>query len=274
MLKTVLFERLAGPSNTLPESPLWHEMTTSLFWVDHATKILNCSQFPDQEFMSIPLETKGNLRFVKSGGPDRLIIGSERGLYALYLPDRRLVPLGDPLPIHSGTCINDGAVGPNGQIVLAISDLDEVRPIGGFFLQEPGGWACFHDQVRIANGPAFSVDGDLIYTSDTLNKRIFSYHMIDKKLMPYLDLRKFSGYPDGVFMSSAGLLYVSFWAGARVNAYREHKLVDSITKTPGMNATCSCLVGDDGTIAVAVCDQDPQFAGGIFLACREHGITA
>lgn len=159
------------------------------------------------------METRGNLRFVKSGGPDWLIIGSERGLYALHLPDRPLVPLGNPLPIHSGTCINDGAVGPNGQIALAISYLDELRPMGGFFLQEPDGWLCLHDQVTIANGPAFSVDGDLIYTSDTLNKRIFSYHTIDKKLMLHLDLRKSSGYPDGVFMSSVGLLYVSVLGG-------------------------------------------------------------
>ena len=269
MSKNAVFERLAGPSDTLPESPLWHESTDSLFWVDHATKTLNCSRFPNREFTNIPLETRGNLRFVKSGSADRLMIGSERGLYELRLSDRQLISLEDSLPIHSGTCINDGAVGPNGQIVLAISDVDESRPIGGFFLRQPDGWACIQDQVTIANGPVFSMDGDLIYTSDTLNKQIYSYDMIDKKLAPYLDLRKFAGYPDGLFISPAGLLYISFWEGARVDVYRGRKLIDSIKKTPGMNATCSCLIGDggDGKMAVTVCDHQPGFAGVVFLTC-------
>lgn len=170
MTEKSTFRRVPAAANILPESPCWHGPTNQLFWIDHATKILQSFGFPEETPEALPLKTKGNLRFVKSGDEDTLIIGSERGLYRFQISTQKLTILTDTLPLDVTTCINDGDVGPDGTVVIAVSDIKEAEPLGGFYILDSTGWMCIWDQVIVANGPAFSSDGNTLFLSDTFGQ--------------------------------------------------------------------------------------------------------
>ncbi|MEO0818689.1 MAG: SMP-30/gluconolactonase/LRE family protein, partial [Pseudomonadota bacterium] len=149
------FERVPGPCDTLPESPCWHGSTHRLFWIDHGSRDLRSVRFPEREFFAVPLETKGNLRFVKSLNTTHLIVASECGLYRFGIEERQLTPIGGALPLSKGTCLNDGAVHPSGTIAIAVSDIDESDPTGGFYVLSGDDWTCIRRNIVIGNGPAF-----------------------------------------------------------------------------------------------------------------------
>ncbi len=79
MLSKNPFKRLPVSPNILPESPCWNAATQRLFWVDHATKVLNSFRFSDETGQLLDLDTNGNLRFVKSYGDRRQPVPRTRG---------------------------------------------------------------------------------------------------------------------------------------------------------------------------------------------------
>ncbi|MEO1108936.1 MAG: SMP-30/gluconolactonase/LRE family protein [Pseudomonadota bacterium] len=260
------FERLPGPSDTLPESPCWHGLTHRLFWVDHGSRDLRAVKFPERDFVAVPLKTKGNLRFVKSLDAAHLIVGSERGLYRLEIETGMLTAVGGTLPLTDQTCINDGAIHPNGAIAIALSDIAEHAPTGGFYLLGPDGWTCILGEVVIGNGPAFSQDGSSLFLSDTLGQRILRYDLATGKSEGFVDLSDGDGLPDGLFVSQSGDLWVSFWAGTRIEVVRDGKRIKRIGPTPGRNVTCCCLIGDapNARAVTTICDSRETFENGTY----------
>ncbi|WP_083714821.1 SMP-30/gluconolactonase/LRE family protein [Phaeobacter inhibens] len=261
------FERLPGPRDTLPESPCWHESTQQLFWVDHGSRDLRSIDFPARSFASTPLNSKGNLRFVKTLDANTLIVGSEKGLYRFGIKNRQLTPIGGSLPLANRTCINDGAVHPNGTVAIAVSDQAETNRIGGFYLLEWGTWRCILNEIIIANGPAFSADGRKLYLSDTIGKRIFCYQIDEGLHTVHLDLTSAKGYPDGLLLTDTEELWVSFWDGARIEVYHRDRTLQRAFQAPGCNVTCCCQIGSEATenLVATVCDETSSFENGAFL---------
>lgn len=261
------FERLPGPLDTLPESPHWHAKTQQLFWVDHATKTLNSIQFPSRQYDAIYLATNGNLRFLAARNTCSLVIGSERGLYDYDLKEQTLIPIYHPLPLLPDTVINDGTVSPTGQIVIAVSDVHETNPCGGFFHMPNDVWEPLKGNIIVANGPAFSADGSMLYMSDTLNKRILRYHTKTRTFGEDITFIEQEGFPDGLYMDHMNCLNISFWGGANVGVFDVGRETLSTFDVVGTNATCCCRLILDGAerLAVTICDDNPCFDNGVYI---------
>jgi len=259
-------KRLPLPPDTLPESPCWHKATKQLFWVDHATQVLQRFGYPDGDFEKIALKTDGNLRFVKAVDDERLLIGSERGLYYFHLSNRVLSSVPGALPLTPATCINDGAVSRDGLIAIAISDIAETSPTGGFYLQRADGSVCICDQIIVANGPAFSVDDKRLHLSDTFGRRILQFDIDRGEVTSHLKLAQTTAYPDGLFVDKNDALFVSYWGGGRIDVYADGQRTTRFQGFPLPNVTCCCLVqeADSTDLIVANCADDLNDANGLY----------
>jgi len=258
------FRRLPGPEDSLPESPCWHEKSGRIFWVDHGTSVLNSVGLPGEVYRPIKLETEGNLRFVQSAETN-LLIGSERGLYLFDPETDILTDYGPDLPLSPETCINDGALGPEGTVVIAISDLSEEQPLGGFYKLSAEGWACIEANIIVANGPAFSPCGDYLYMSDTFGRRILKHDIAYEHNTVFCDLSDRKGYPDGLITTPAGALCVSYWAASAVEVLTPDGALFRRFEISLPNATCAALFDHLGTqyLAVTACTDNGD--GGLVL---------
>ena len=264
-----LFRRLPGPEDSLPESPCWHKKSGRIFWVDHGTSVLNSVGLPGEVYRPIELKTEGNLRFVQSAETN-LLIGSERGLYLFDPETDILTNYGPDLPLSPETCINDGALGPEGTVVVAISDLSEEQPLGGFYKLSAEGWACIEANIIVANGPAFSPCGDFLYMSDTFGRRILKHDIPNEHSTVFCDLSDRKGYPDGLVTTPAGALCVGYWAGAAVEVLSLDGALFRRFEISLPNATCAALFDYAGTQYLAVTACTDHGDGGLFLQDLEQ----
>ncbi len=268
MFNPTEFLRLPGPVDVLPESPAWHGPTGQVFWVDHATRTLNSVALCQQIYTPHNLETDGNLRFVKTVSDTLLLVGSERRIYEYNLETEMLAPFESLPPLTDATCINDGAIGPGGRIVVAVSDLKEENAIGGFFLLEDQSWSLIADGMVVANGPAFSPCGRMLYLSDTFGRRILRYSLEGRSIDLFCDLSDRDGYPDGLFTDPQGNLFISYWAGRAIEIYSPDAALSERIVIGKANATCCCAFDSDGTrhLLITCCDdEDTVHASGAYL---------
>ncbi|WP_422383884.1 SMP-30/gluconolactonase/LRE family protein [Roseibium album] len=272
MQDTVEFRRLLGPVDELPESPCWQSATSQVFWVDHCSKSLRSFGLSESSCRVFDLETDGNLRFVKSQSDSALLVGSERGIYQFDIGTAILAEFGNPPPLSADTCINDGAIGPDGEVVVAISDQNEEMPLGGFYKLSDGTWDCIHDRVIVANGPAFSPCGRMLYLSDTFGRCIFRYEFETGLTERFCDLSDREGYPDGLFATPNGDLLVSYWGGGMVEVLSPDAVLLQRFELAAKNATCCCVFQySDARYLLVSAAGDKDGSAGVFLRTIDKG---
>lgn len=261
----------------LGEGPLWVAREAALYWVDiKGRKIFRLDERDGLEQWETPFRV-GSLAPRAGGG---FIAGTDHGIGTVDLATGRFEIVHHPEADLPQNRLNDGKVDRHGRFWAGSMDDTEKVAAGSLYRIDPDFSVTRIDEgYRVANGPAFSPAGDLMYHNDSgrkvtyafdldaygnaTNRRVFATYGADE------------GYPDGMTVDADACLWIAFWDGGCVRRYSPAGECLATIELPVARPT-SCAFGGPqldrlyitsasiGLDEAALAAQ-PQ-AGGLFMA--------
>ncbi|SRR5579883_410494 len=257
----------------LGEGPLW--WAGALWFTDIKAKTVH--RFDpatgEGESWSAPSQT-GFLAPRRNG---HFIAGTKAGLMDFDPATGRFAPLCEVEPSRPGNRLNDGAVDPEGRLWFGSMDDGESQATGMLYRFHRGHLAPMDSGYVITNGPAFSPDGRVLYHTDTLERRIYAFHLggdgalSNKRL--FVEIEEGAGYPDGPTVDSEGCLWTGLFGGWAVRRYGADGQLLQTIRFPVANITKIAFGGEKLTEAYATtaakgldgaARQAQPLAGGLF----------
>lgn len=243
----------ATPSYVLSEGPVWDPDTGRLTWVDIEAGAV----------LSAPLTAEG------IGAISRTDVGEQVGC-ALPLGDGRvLVALTRRLAIvgvdgsltrgseliPEGHRFNDGAVDPQGRLVIGSLTLGE--PAGDdvlLRLERDGAVTVLDDDLQLSNGLGWSPDGSVLYSADTesgvIHRRSYAGGVHGAR-EPFIELEE-GVFADGLTVDADGRVWVAIWGGSRVQVFDAagRAVEGEGIRIDAPHATSIAFAGDELDVAV------------------------
>jgi sugar lactone lactonase YvrE len=243
-----------NPGCTLGEGPVWDAGQQLLYWVDILEKIIYRYNPADQSLHSWTApEYVGFLIIRQDGG---LIAGLKSGLHHINLRDNGTIHVIriDRVDEHlEHIRFNDGMSDAQGRIWACTMDMRSKEPLGKYFCYDHAFKRILVDEGYIvANGPALSPDGRLLYTVETIGNadiekgiyisEINSYGEAENKklLIPWSN---YASYPDGVITDTAGNLWIGEFGGNKLRCYSPGGNINYEIPLPALNITKAVFGG-------------------------------
>ena len=262
--------------DALGEGLLWSARENALYWTDIIGQMLWRLDLADNRIRQWPMpEMIGWIIERAAGG---FVVGLQSGFHGLSLDPFRLTPIADPHPERPGNRLNDAKVDSRGRIwagSMPRSDLpvDEWPATGALYRLDPDGQVSRHDDgLVIANGPALSPDGTILYHTDSRAGLVWRFALNDDgSLGPRVEHLRFDrrdGAPDGMTCDSDGGLWIAVYNGARVARFHPNGRLDRTIALPTPQITNVCFAGDGLTrmFVTSAADGRPDdpYAGALF----------
>jgi len=260
----------------LGEGPVWVAQEAALYWVDiKGRKVFRLGERGKLEQWETPFRV-GSLAPRAGGG---FIAGTDHGIGTVDLATGRFEIIQNPEADLPDNRLNDGKVDRNGRFWAGSMDDTEKAATGALYRIDPDLKVTRIDEgYRVANGPAFSPAGDLMYHNESgrrityvfdldsdgnaTNRRVFAAYGPDE------------GYPDGMTVDAEGCLWIAFWDGWCVRRFSSDAQLLQTIQMPVARPT-SCAFGgvnlDQLYITSASRDLDSAAlamqpnAGGLFM---------
>lgn len=214
------FEVAAACGARLGEGPVYDPRVDAVLFVDIEGACVYRLDLGEAAISGIDVDER--VGFVAlTPDPDVVVAGFAKRLVLLDLIDKTVRPLVDVETDRPGNRCNDGFVGPDGTLWLGTQDDGEEARSGAFYAFDGRHLHRLADGIAIANGPAFSPDGETLYAVDTRAKRILAWHLPGgRALAPdgsglvaqgprlFADLSDLDGDPDGLAVDAEGRLWL------------------------------------------------------------------
>jgi sugar lactone lactonase YvrE len=230
----------------LGEGPVWDARTRSVYFVDIKGRQVHrygeqgdkrSWPAPQQVSFIVPLAAGGFMcalqdglyRFCEDSGQFTLLRHVER-----ELPANRF---------------NDGFVDAHGCLWFGSMDDGESLPSGALYRLGADGQLAERDSgYVITNGPAMSPDGRILYHTDTLEKTVFQFDVLDGGGLagkrPFARIAG-SGHPDGMAVDAEGCVWIALFGGARIERYAPSGEYQGSVVFPCSNVTKLAFGGAD-----------------------------
>ncbi len=200
----------------LGEGPIWSEAEQAVYWLDIKGRRIHRLRPGDGAIDSwVPPFRICSIAPRSSGG---FIAGSDRGFTAIDGAFQSFDLIANPEADRPGNRFNDGKVDRAGRFWAGTMDDAEEQASGALYrLDADLAWHRIDDGYQVANGPAFSPDGKVMYHSDSARQTIYRFDVAaDGGVSNKAVLAQFGdgdGYPDGMTVDAEGCLWVAFWDG-------------------------------------------------------------
>jgi sugar lactone lactonase YvrE len=193
------------------ECPFWDTATGSLFWVDIRRPSLNQQAANGARLASWPLPDPVGA-FALLEGESRALVALASGLAILDLATGCLLSLTDPEPDRPHNRLNEGKVSPCGRwfVFGSMDDRPDKQATGALYCMGiDGSVRRLVDRLIVANGLAWSPDGDTLFYSDSRTATIRSapWNAADGSIgaaRPFARVTEAEGRPDGAAMDAEG----------------------------------------------------------------------
>ena len=267
---------IADVHAVLGEGPVWVARERALYWVDiKGRKVFRLSDRGELRDWPTPLRV-GSLVPRQSGG---FIGGTDEGIAAISLDSGQFDILLNPEEQIPGNRFNDGKVDRRGRFWAGTMDDAEREANGTLYCFGPDlSWSAVDQGYKVANGPAFSPAGDVMYVNDSGRRTTYTFDIgpdgtaSNRRIL--LEFGENEGFPDGMTVDREGCLWIAFWDGWSVRRYSgEGKWLETV-EMPVQRPT-SCTFGgpdlDRLYITSASIDLDEKAlrmqpnAGGLFM---------
>jgi sugar lactone lactonase YvrE len=146
--------------------------------------------------------------------------------------------------------MNDAVADPAGRFWAGSMTCDQSPRGGALYRFDPDGSVrTVLRDLTIANGPAFSPDGRIMYLSDTPLGHVDRFDVDPgtgdlSGRRPFVRIEKENGSPDGLTVDTDGYVWVALFGGSAVHRYRPDGTLDRRLVVPARQPTSVCLVGD------------------------------
>jgi sugar lactone lactonase YvrE len=213
-------------ANKLGEAPIWHAASKRLLWIDLYDPKLFIHDPAKGETVVREIALKAPLGAIAATTNSKLLIVSHAGgLSTLNIKTGASKIFARPEQDRDGIIYNDCKTDRSGRLWVGSSHAKETDPRGALWCVLPNG-KCFLGDVgfAVSNGPAFSLDGKIMYFNDSVGKKTFAYDISPDDPMPrnrrvLISYTPEEGMPDGLTVDAGGNLWVAHWGGARVTQF-------------------------------------------------------
>lgn len=233
----------------LGESPFWHTLRQSFFWVDiergklfehHlATEKTTVKSFPHR------------LTLVLGGKESELILALDRKIASFNLDTEKLEWLAEvesDLPLNR---FNDGKCDAKGRLWIGTLSTKFTQGSGSLYRVEKELKPTKQlGQLTISNGMAWTEDNQTFYFIDTPTRQIKAYHFdLESGKIEFeriaIEIPEQLGFPDGMCIDREGMLWIAHYGGSGV--YRWNPITGELIKKielPAPHIT-SCAFGGE-----------------------------
>lgn len=239
--------------DVLGEGLLWSARENALFWTDILGRKLWRMRLADNriDHWDMP-DAIGWIIERAAGG---FVVGLASGFYRLDLAPFHLELIANPQPERPGNRLNDAKADAQGRVWAGSMPFMEQPATnwpasGALYRLDPDGTISRHDDgITIANGPAFSPDGSILYHTDSriglVSKFVLNADGSLGPREPHLQFDGSAGSPDGMTCDREGGLWIAFYGGARVARFRADGTFDREIALPTPQITNICFAGAD-----------------------------
>jgi len=213
-------------ANKLGEAAIWHAASKRLLWIDLYDPKLFIHDPAKGETLVRDIALKAPLGAIAATSNSKLLIVSHAGgLSTLNIKTGATKVFARPEQDRDAIIYNDCKADRFGRLWVGSSHAKESDPRGALWCVLPNG-KCFLGDVgfAISNGPAFSLDGKIMYFNDSVGKKTFAYDISPDDPMPrnrrvLISYTLEEGMPDGLTVDAEGNLWVAHWGGARITQF-------------------------------------------------------
>ena len=234
---------------SLGEGPLWVARENAVYWVDIVSKKVHRYGVADDTRRTWTMAAQvTSLAARQQGG----LVGTVRDGFAFIdLPTGEIEPLVMPEADVPDSRFNDGKVDSKGRFWAGSMDDGEKLASGSLYrLDSDLSLHKMDDDYIITNGPAFSVDGQTMYHTDTAQRTIFAFDcnedgaISNKRVFVKLEAEE-EGYPDGMTVDSENCIWLAHFAGSRITRYSPQGEILQVIAMPVPNITSCTFAGTD-----------------------------
>ncbi|MEO3809536.1 SMP-30/gluconolactonase/LRE family protein [Sphaerisporangium sp. B11E5] len=262
----------------LGEGPVWDPARDRVLWVDIDAGTVHEGRLDGDRIVCTGSHhvdrTAGAVAVAPSG--DLLVAGT----HALVTVTTEGARVSGPviLPPGSGRRLNDGACDPAGAFLVGSMTLDEEAAGTTEVLvrvERDGRVTVLDDDLALSNGLAWSADGTVLYSVDTLPGRVWArpYDAATGAVGPRREwLHLAGGLPDGLCVDAEDHVWVAVWGGGQVRRYTPDGVLAGVVDVPAPHTTSMAFVGDRLLITTAAFglteEQRAEYpdSGRLFLA--------
>lgn len=221
-----LLRNVYRAANKLGEAAIWHAASKRLLWIDlYDPKLfIHDPVKGDTEVRDIALKAPLGA-IVATTNAKLLMVSHAGGLSTLNIKTGATKIFARPELDRDAIIYNDCKVDHFGRLWVGSSHAKESDPRGALWCVLPNG-KCFLGDVgfAVSNGPAFSLDGKVMYFNDSAGKKTFAYDISPDDPMPrnrrvLISYTHEEGMPDGLTVDAEGNIWVAHWGGARITQF-------------------------------------------------------
>ena len=232
----------------LGEGPVWSARDAALWFVDIKGRRIHRYDPETEEKRS--WDAPEQVGFVLPTADGGWMAGLQSGLHRFDPAQGLFTPLPAPEQHPPENRLNDGYVDAEGRLWFGSMHDAEAGRTGALYRLHPDGQSRVQDPgYAIANGPAASPDGRILYHTDTADRVIYALDVADDGTLSgkrkFVRITRPGAYPDGHVVDSEGCLWVALFGGWGIERYSPSgELVDFIS-FPCANITKPAFAGAD-----------------------------
>lgn len=231
----------------LAEGPFWDSVRGHVLWVDIRRGLVLSGILADDgtidEVDRIRIDgTVGSVApsaagsWIVANGDD--IVGVEHGELR-----HRIAVLGS----RGARRFNDGKPDAAGRYLVGTlsltgpSDREEL-----LLVERDGSWRVIDDDLTMSNGIGWSADGTLLYTIDTLRRRVYvrPYDVLTGETGAREVLIELAdGYPDGMCVDAEDHLWIAVWGLGQVHRYTPSGELEHVIDIPAPHTSSVAFAG-------------------------------
>ena len=224
----------------LGEGPCWDAPRDRLLWVDVDAGTVHEGRLDrDRVVVTGSQRRDRTVGAVVCSAAGELLVAGARSL--LTEPETRIVPAG------ARRRLNDGACDPAGAFLvgtLALGDTEGEESL--VRLERDGSLTVLDDDLNLSNGLAWSPDGTLFYSIDSVPGIVWvrSYDAATGATGPRREwLRITDGLPDGLCVDADGHLWIAIWGAGEVRRFTPDARPAGVVTVPAPHTTSVAFVG-------------------------------
>lgn len=256
----------------LGEGPVWSAREKALLWVDILGRKVQRLSLDDEAVTAWHMPEMIGWVIERAAAPG-FIAGFASGFAELTLEPLRIEPIVDPEPDRPQNRLNDAKADHCGRIWAGSMPVAANEPSGCLYCLDVDRAVTRVDSgYTIANGPALSPDGSVLYHSDSVRRVIYRFRLHEDGTLaeraPFIEFQTSWGQPDGMTVDRDGGLWVAHYGASCVSRFHDDGRRDRSIELPASQITSCTFAGEslDRMFVTSAADgaKHEEHAGALF----------
>jgi D-xylonolactonase len=244
-MNRTMIETLIDDGDRCGEGPIWDSSARRLLWTDIPADVVY-ELGPRGKRVVHRGTNVSTIALARDGG---LIFGGAGGLWkwTKEAGARSIISH----HVSETLAINDMIADPRGRIYAGTAYWGAAgrEKFGKLYLIDKHGAKVVEDDIELANGLGFSVDGNTLYFADSVLRKIWAYDVrpesgdLTRKRV-FAQMKRDDGLPDGLTVDANDHVWVAMWYGGKVMRFDPDGKLERIIETPAIQTSSLAFGGD------------------------------